>query len=79
MVVGDSASAVLTSAATTLEAAVAPEFEHTGGHYLDDCREGYTVPDDADLAAHGHGVKQWALDPAAARELWSVSLATLNL
>jgi NAD(P)-dependent dehydrogenase (short-subunit alcohol dehydrogenase family) len=66
-------------AATTLVAAVAPEFEQTGGHYLDDCREAYTVPNDADLSAHGHGVKEWALDPDAARELWAVSLKTLNL
>ncbi len=66
-------------AATTLVAAVAPQFERTGGHYLDDCREAYTVPNDADLSAHPHGVKEWALDPAAARELWSVSLQTLSL
>ena len=66
-------------AATTLVAAVAPEFERTGGHYLDDCREAYTVPNDADLADHPHGVKQWALDPDAARQLWAVSLKTLNL
>jgi NAD(P)-dependent dehydrogenase (short-subunit alcohol dehydrogenase family) len=65
-------------AATTLVAAVAPEFERTGGHYLDDCREAYTVPNDADLSAHSHGVKEWALDPDAARELWTVSLKTLN-
>jgi NAD(P)-dependent dehydrogenase (short-subunit alcohol dehydrogenase family) len=66
-------------AATTLVAAIAPEFERTGGHYLDDCREAYPVPNDAELAAHPHGVKEWALDPDAARELWSVSLATLSL
>jgi NAD(P)-dependent dehydrogenase (short-subunit alcohol dehydrogenase family) len=66
-------------AATTLVAAVAPEFERTGGHYLDDCREAYTVPNDADLSAHSHGVKEWALDPGAAGELWAVSLKTLNL
>ncbi len=66
-------------AATTLVAAVAPEFERTGGHYLDDCREAYTVPDDADLSAHSHGVKKWALDPDAARELWAVSRKTLSL
>jgi NAD(P)-dependent dehydrogenase (short-subunit alcohol dehydrogenase family) len=64
-------------AATTLVAAVAPEFEATGGHYLDDGREAYTVPNDAELADHPHGVKEWALDPDAARELWSVSLARL--
>jgi NAD(P)-dependent dehydrogenase (short-subunit alcohol dehydrogenase family) len=61
-------------AATTLVAAVAPEFAHTGGHYLDDGREAYTVGNDADLFEHSHGVKQWALDPEAARELWTVSL-----
>ena len=66
-------------AATTLAAAVAPEFRQTGGHYLDDCREAYTVPNDADLSAHSHGVKEWALDPDAARDLWAVSLRTLNL
>ncbi|WP_372660452.1 SDR family NAD(P)-dependent oxidoreductase [Amycolatopsis kentuckyensis] len=60
-------------AATTVVAAVAPEFARTGGHYLDDAREAYTVPDDADLADHPHGVKEWALDPDLARRLWSVS------
>jgi NAD(P)-dependent dehydrogenase (short-subunit alcohol dehydrogenase family) len=64
-------------AATTLVAAVAPEFERTGGHYLDDGREAYTVPNDAALADHPHGVKEWALDADAARELWAVSRATL--
>jgi hypothetical protein len=60
-------------------AAVAPKFEQTGWHYRDDCREAYTVPNDADLSAHSHDVKEWALDPDAARELWLVSLKTLNL
>ncbi len=60
-------------AATTLVAAVAPELAHTGGHYLDDGQEAYTVPDDADLAQHPHGVKAWALDPVAAEHLWDVS------
>ncbi len=61
-------------AATTLVAAVAPELAGVGGRYLDDCREAYTVPDDATLAEHPHGVKQWALDPAAADQLWHASL-----
>ena len=65
-------------AATTLVAAVAPEFERTGGHYLDDCREAYTVSNDADLSSHSHGVKAWAVDPAAARELWTVSSRALD-
>ena len=61
-------------AATTMVAAVAPEFTQTGGHYLDDCREAYTVADDAQLAQHPHGVKRWALDPATAERLWDVSV-----
>ncbi len=60
-------------AATTLVAAVAPELAHTGGHYLDDGQEAYTVDDDADLASHPHGVKRWALDPVTAERLWRVS------
>lgn len=62
-------------AATSIVAAVAPQFARTGGHYLDDGQEAYTVPDDAELADHPHGVKQWALDPAAAERLWTVSTA----
>ncbi|WP_199572412.1 SDR family NAD(P)-dependent oxidoreductase [Streptomyces murinus] len=65
-------------AATTVVAAVAPEFAHTGGHYLDDAQEAYTVPDDADLAQHPHGVKEWALDPATAERLWTVSTDLLR-
>jgi NAD(P)-dependent dehydrogenase (short-subunit alcohol dehydrogenase family) len=60
-------------AATSLVAAVAPEFAHTGGHYLDDSQQAYTVPNDANLAEHPHGVKEWALDPAIAERLWKVS------
>ena len=60
-------------AATSLVAAVHPAFTHTGGHYLDDCREAYTVPNDADLATHPHGVKEWALDRYAANRLWETS------
>lgn len=60
-------------AATTLVAAVRPEFARAGGHYLDDAQEAYTVPDEASLADHPHGVKAWALDPEAARRLWAVS------
>ncbi|OON73022.1 oxidoreductase [Streptomyces tsukubensis] len=65
-------------AATSLVAAVAPEYAHSGGHYLDDSQEAYTVPNDADLARHPHGVKEWALDPATAERLWAVSTALLR-
>ncbi|MFE5191604.1 SDR family NAD(P)-dependent oxidoreductase [Streptomyces sp. NPDC056628] len=66
-------------AATSIVAAVAPEFAHSGGHYLDDAQEAYTVPNDADLAQHPHGVKEWALDPATARRLWTVSTDLLRI
>lgn len=65
-------------AATSIVAAVAPEFAHSGGHYLDDSQEAYTVPNDADLAQHPHGVKEWALDPAIAKALWAVSMDLLR-
>jgi NAD(P)-dependent dehydrogenase (short-subunit alcohol dehydrogenase family) len=67
-------------AATTLVAAVAPEFAGTGGHYLDDCQEARTVPDDAQLfdGDNSHGVKRWAVDPGAAERLWAVSLGLID-
>lgn len=65
-------------AATTIVAATATEFAHTGGHYLDDAQEAYTVPDHATLAEHPHGVKEWALDPAIAEHLWTVSTNLLH-
>lgn len=58
-------------AATTLVAAVAPEFA-TGGHYLEDCNEAPTVADDAKLRVRA-GVREWALDEGNARRLWEVS------
>ncbi|MEW2448133.1 SDR family NAD(P)-dependent oxidoreductase [Streptomyces parvulus] len=65
-------------AATSIVAAVTPEFARSGGHYLDDAQEAYAVPNDADLAQHPHGVKEWALDPAIAKRLWSVSTNLLR-
>ncbi|MEI4272594.1 SDR family NAD(P)-dependent oxidoreductase [Klenkia sp. LSe6-5] len=56
-------------AATTLVAAVAPEFA-TGGHYLEDCQEARTVGDDERTR---DGVRAWALDPGNAERLWAVS------
>ncbi len=66
-------------AATSIVAGVAPEFTHSGGHYLDDAQEAYTVPNDADLAQHPHGVKAWALDPAIAERLWRASTDLLGV
>ena len=65
-------------AATTLVAAVAPEFAHTGGHYLTDGQEAHTVHNDADLFKNSDGVKQWAIDPETAQKLWMISLAMLG-
>jgi NAD(P)-dependent dehydrogenase (short-subunit alcohol dehydrogenase family) len=67
-------------AATTLVAAIAPEFARTGGHYLDDCQEAHTVPDDAQLfdGDNSHGVKRWAVDPGTAERLWAVSLGLIE-
>ncbi|MEU7317751.1 SDR family NAD(P)-dependent oxidoreductase [Streptomyces sp. NPDC007083] len=65
-------------AATSIVAAVWPPFGHSGGRYLDDAQEAYPVPNDADLAQHPHGVKEWALDPDLAGRLWAVSTDLLN-
>lgn len=59
-------------AATSLVAAVAPELAGTGGHYLEDCNESETVENDAEVSS---GVREWALDPEAAKRLWDVSTA----
>ncbi|GHE14634.1 SDR family NAD(P)-dependent oxidoreductase [Klenkia taihuensis] len=56
-------------AATTLVAAVAPEFA-TGGHYLEDCNEARTRGADEQSRS---GVEPYALDPDNARRLWKVS------
>lgn len=44
-------------AATTLVAAVAPQFANHGGHRLDDGQVAYTVSNDAALAQHPYGVR----------------------
>ncbi len=61
-------------AATSLVAAVAPEFAHTGGHYLEDGNESATVANDVSTDS---GVRAWALDPASAARLWDTSLALI--
>jgi NAD(P)-dependent dehydrogenase (short-subunit alcohol dehydrogenase family) len=65
-------------AATTMVAAVSPEFANAGGRYLDDCNEAQTMADDEDGSLEMHRVKQWALSPAAARRLWDDSLALVQ-
>jgi NAD(P)-dependent dehydrogenase (short-subunit alcohol dehydrogenase family) len=56
-------------AATTIWAAVASELENTSGRYLEDC----TIAKPWSDANPMSGVKPYALDPASAERLWSVS------
>ncbi len=56
-------------AATAVYAATAPELEGRGGLYLEDCR--ISKVDDTEGASTG--VRSYALDPDAAKRLWSAS------
>ena len=65
-------------AATGLWAATAPELLTRGGVYCEDCSLKGVVPaDHADLTTGG--VKEWAIDTAAADRLWDVSVAATGL
>ena len=55
-------------AATSVYAATAPELDGRGGIYLEDCGVA-----DVDDVSEGAGVRSYALDPAAAERLWSLS------
>ncbi|WP_033346202.1 SDR family NAD(P)-dependent oxidoreductase [Catenuloplanes japonicus] len=59
-------------AATSVLVATAPELAGSGGRYFEDCHEAEIVPEVVDGL---HGVRDWALDPEAARRLWDVSTA----
>jgi hypothetical protein len=61
-------------AATSLFAATAPELEGRGGLYLEDCH----VAQVNDAEGATEGVRSYALDPAIAKRLWSVSEAMLG-
>jgi NAD(P)-dependent dehydrogenase (short-subunit alcohol dehydrogenase family) len=61
-------------AATSVLLATSPQLEGVSGRYFDDCNEAPVVP--ADHEGSG-GVREYAVDPAAARRLWEVSLAML--
>ncbi|MFN8624504.1 MAG: SDR family NAD(P)-dependent oxidoreductase [Candidatus Binatia bacterium] len=60
---------VESGAATTVYAATAPELEGRGGVYIEDCR----VAAVKDGPRDSGGVRSYALDPALARRLWTVS------
>jgi NAD(P)-dependent dehydrogenase (short-subunit alcohol dehydrogenase family) len=56
-------------AATSVWAAVASELENAEGQYLEDCSIARPWSDDRPMS----GVKPYALDPASAERLWSLS------
>ena len=60
-------------AATSIYAAVAPELDGNGGHYLEDC--GIAKPWSSENPFSG--VMPYALDPEHARRLWEVSEAAI--
>jgi NAD(P)-dependent dehydrogenase (short-subunit alcohol dehydrogenase family) len=60
-------------AATQLFAATAPELDGLGGRYLEDVQISGVEP-----CPNGVGCSPWALDPEAAKRLWSVSEAALG-
>jgi NAD(P)-dependent dehydrogenase (short-subunit alcohol dehydrogenase family) len=61
-------------AATSALLATSPALEGIGGRYFEDCEEA-PLRDDHEEARTG--VRRWALDPAAARRLWDLSLQML--
>lgn len=61
-------------AATSVVLATAAALDGIGGRYFEDCNEAQTV----DKITDGlHGVRNYALDPDAARRLWDVSVELL--
>lgn len=57
-------------AATSVLLATSPALEGIGGRYFEDCHE-------AEISDGIHGVRPYALDPAAATRLWDVSVRLL--
>jgi NAD(P)-dependent dehydrogenase (short-subunit alcohol dehydrogenase family) len=57
-------------AATTAWCATSPQLKDLGGVYCEDCDVAIRTPAE-DLTANG--VRDWAIDPAAATQLWSLS------
>lgn len=60
-------------AATSVLLAASPLVEGVGGRYFEDCNEAEVVPEIRGI----HGVREYALDPAAADRLWETSLRLL--
>lgn len=57
-------------AATTIWAAISPDLDGFGGLYLEDCNVAETI---TDPNTAGRGVMAHALDPDAAKQLWTLS------
>ena len=55
--------------------AASPLVEGIGGRYFEDCNEAKIVPEIVDGV---HGVRDYALDSAAADRLWEESLRLLG-
>ncbi|MBO0848366.1 MAG: oxidoreductase, partial [Pseudonocardia sp.] len=66
----DQFKSVQQGAATSVFAAVSPLLEGVGGRYFTDCNETETVDRRTGTL---HGVARYALDPANAARLWTVS------
>ncbi len=62
-------------AATSVLLATSPALRGIGGRYFEDCHEAVVVPEIVDGIS---GVRDYALDPDAARRLWDVSLDLLT-
>lgn len=62
-------------AATSVLLATWPALDGIGGRYFEDCHEADVVPE---IINGIHGVRDYALDPAAATRLWDVSLELLT-
>jgi NAD(P)-dependent dehydrogenase (short-subunit alcohol dehydrogenase family) len=62
-------------AATSVLLATSPLLEGIGGRYFEDCNEAPVVPAGDEGAT---GVREYAVDPDAARRLWDVSLQMLE-
>ena len=62
-------------AATSVLLATSPLLEGIGGRYFEDCNEARTVPADYEAA---DGVREYAIDPHAARRLWELSESMLE-
>ena len=60
-------------AATSVLLATSPLLEGIGGRYFDDCNEAKVIANDSG----DPGVREWAVDPAAAERLWDLSVELL--